>query len=160
MLEFERNTPVDASILAEFFARCGWQELEAGAKLEWALVASEEWVVCRLDGELIGFGRSCRLGPMRRVVFDVLVDSRFQGAGLRREIVRLLSENAGSLEEVSVFTEREAYPLRTLGSAQDDRGPARFREAPPGAYLGKRHPGSAHGAPRNIASREDRGASG
>lgn len=111
MLEFERNTPIETTVLAEFYARCGWQEVEAAAKLDWVLAGSEEWVICKLDGELIGFGRSCRLGPVKRVVFDVLVDSRFRGSGLRHEIVRLLSENAGSLEEVSVFTEMQAYPV-------------------------------------------------
>ena len=61
MLELERNRPDRNRDLAEFFTRCGWQEPDAGVKLEWALAASEEWVVCKLNGELIGFGRSCRL---------------------------------------------------------------------------------------------------
>lgn len=142
MLEFERNSPIETTILAEFFARCGWQEVEAGPKLEWALAASEEWVICKLDGELIGFGRSCRLGPVKRVVFDVLVDSRFQGSGLRREIVRLLSENAGSLEEVSVFTERQAYPLGSPSAPESDLKSGYLPEAPPGAYLGRNYTSS------------------
>lgn len=137
MLEFERNSPIETTLLADFFVRCGWQDVEAGPKLEWALAASEEWVVCRLDGELIGFGRSCRLGPVKRVVFDVLVDSRFQGDGLRREIVRLLSENAGSLEEVSVFTERQAYPLDFPPASEGDFRSGYLPEAPTGAYLGR-----------------------
>src|SRR5512139_3901434 len=120
MLEFERNTSLDMNVLGEFFARCGWQETDAEAKLAWVLAASEEWVVCKLDSELIGFGRSCRLGPMNRVVFDVLVDSRFRASSLRHEIVRLLSEHAGGLEEVSVFTEQNAHPLGALPPVKDD----------------------------------------
>jgi hypothetical protein len=137
MLEFERNSPIETTILAEFFARCGWEEFEAGTKLEWVLAASEEWVTCRLDGELIGFGRSCRLGPVQRVVCDVLVDTRFQGNGLRREIVRLLSENVGSLEEVSVFTERQAHPLGSLPASERELTSGHLPDAPPGAYLGR-----------------------
>ena len=144
MLEFERNTPIEASALAEFFARCGWRETEAATKLEWVLATAEEWVLCRLDGELIGFGRSCRLGPLARVVCDVVVDSRFRGTGLKHEIVRLLAENVGGLEEISVFDERHANPLRSTNATSDDLGSGGgFRPAPPGAYLGRhdRNPG-------------------
>ncbi|MFH0917379.1 MAG: GNAT family N-acetyltransferase [bacterium] len=149
MLEFERNSPIETAILAEFFARCGWKETEAGPKLDWALAGSEEWVICKLDGELIGFGRSCRLGPVKRVVFDVLVDSRFQGSGLRSEIVRLLSENAGSLEEVSVFTERQAHPHGFPPGSVSELSSGYLPEAPPGAYLGR----------KRIASTETPGGS-
>ena len=117
MFEVERNSPIESGTLSEFFARCGWEEPEAAAKLEWALAGSAEWVVCKLDGQLIGFGRSCRLGAVTRVVFDVLVDPRFRESGLGHEIVRLLSEHAGSFEDVSVFS---------------------APSAPPGAYLGRR----------------------
>jgi Acetyltransferase (GNAT) family len=116
MLELERNSPIETSALTEFFARCGWEEPEAGAKLEWALAASEEWIVCRLDGQLIGFGRSCRLAPAGRAVFDVLVDPRFKDTGLGGEIARLLSEDAGHFGHVSL----SGVPL-----------------APPNAYLGR-----------------------
>jgi RimJ/RimL family protein N-acetyltransferase len=124
MLELERNTPVEAGALTEFFARCGWEEPEGAAKLEWALAASEEWVVCRLDGQLIGFGRSYRIDSGKRVVFDVLVDPRFRGAGLGGEIVRLLTERGGDFKDASAF----AAPM-----------------APPGAYLGKSCPSSGGG---------------
>jgi hypothetical protein len=103
MLEVEKNTPVDAAVLTEFFARCGWQETRSAAELEWVLAASEEWVVARLEGQLIGFGRSCRLDALNRVVFDAMVDPRFAGSGLRAAIVRLLTQSAGRLERVSVF---------------------------------------------------------
>jgi hypothetical protein len=136
MLEFERNSPLETAALAEFFARCGWQEVEAGPKLEWVLATSEEWVTCRLDGQLIGFGRSCRLGLVQRVVFDVTVDSRFQGSGLRGEIVRLLSENVGSLEEVSVFSKQQAHPLESMPASGGDPRSRDLPEAPPGTYLG------------------------
>jgi hypothetical protein len=146
MLEFERNISLDTAVLSEFFARCGWQETEPEVKLHWVLAASEEWVVCRLDGELIGFGRSCRLGPMNRVVFDVLVDTRFRASGLRHEIVRLLSEHAGGLEQVSVFTEHEARPLGALPAVREDPDPGHLPVAPPGAYLGRRR-GSSEAKP-------------
>jgi len=137
MLEFERNSPIETGVLAEFFARCGWQESEAPAKIEWVLAGSEEWVTCKLDGELVGFGRSSRLGPVKRVVFDVLVDTRLEHSGLRREIVRLLVEHAGSLEEVSIFSERRAsVGAPPLMPSDDFRGP-RIPQAPPDAYLGQ-----------------------
>jgi GNAT superfamily N-acetyltransferase len=138
MIELERNNPVDPGALSEFFARCGWEEPDATAKLEWALAASDEWIVCRLDGQMIGFGRSCRLSPVRRVVFDLVVDPRFKGTGLRAEIARLLTENAGGLEEVSVFAERWAAPLGYLPVAGDDAAPGHPPVASPRVYLGKR----------------------
>jgi RimJ/RimL family protein N-acetyltransferase len=119
MLELERNSPIEAIVLSEFFARCGWEESDAATKLEWALAASDEWVVCRLDGQLIGFGRVCRLDPVKRVVFDVLVDPRFKETGLGREIVRLLTENAGSLGDIAVFKAPLASPGTYLGRSRD-----------------------------------------
>jgi RimJ/RimL family protein N-acetyltransferase len=119
MLELERNSPIEAGALSEFFARCGWQESDATTKLEWALAASDEWVVCRLDGQLIGFGRSCKLDPVKRVVFDVLVDPRFRETGLGREIVRLLTENSGRPEDVTVFKAPLACPGTYLGRSTD-----------------------------------------
>jgi len=103
MLEVEKNASIDAAALAEFFARCGWQQTGGAAKLEWALAASEEWVVARFEGQLVGFGRSCKLDALNRVVFDAMVDPRFAASGLRLEIVRLLTQSAGRLEKVSVF---------------------------------------------------------
>lgn len=141
MLEFERNPPVDTALLADLFARCGWAEEAADVKLAWALAASADWIVCRLDGELIGFGRSCRLGPVKRVVFDVLVDPRFDHILLRGQIVRLLAQNAGSLEEVSVFTERDPGrpAVRPAVAAELETtytGGPFIPSAPPGTYLG------------------------
>jgi hypothetical protein len=160
MLEFERNSSVDVAVLGEFFARCGWQEVDAEVKLEWVLAASIEWVVCKLDGDLIGFGRSCRLGPMNRVVFDVLVDTRFRASGLRHEIVRLLSENAGRLEEVSVFSEQEAYPLGFADPALDDPEPGSLPEAPPGAYLGRHQSSSIPTPSKDVDDSEGQGTQG
>jgi hypothetical protein len=137
MLELERNSPLATEALSEFFARCGWQERDAAAKLEWALAASEEWVVCKLDGQLIGFGRSCRLDPVKRVVFDVVVDPCYKDSGLRDAIVRLLTENAGGLEEVSVFSERLANPLGFPGVAGGEAESRSLPTAPATTYLGK-----------------------
>jgi hypothetical protein len=136
MLEFEFNSRVEMAALVEFFSRCGWDEDEAGAKLEWALAASDDWVVCKADGVMIGFGRSCSLGPVSRVVFDVLVDSRYQGRGLRSEIVRLLSTNAGALEEVSVFSDMDSFGADVPGGAQAASEPG-LPWATSGTYLGK-----------------------
>lgn len=138
MFEVERNSPIDTNVLSEFFTRCGWQESGGAVKLEWALATSEEWVACRLDGQLIGFGRSCRLDAINRVVFDAMVDPRFEDTGLRAEIVRLLTENAGGLEVVSVFTARHANPLASLAALEGEIEPGYFPLAPPEAYLGGR----------------------
>lgn len=143
MFELERNSPIETNDLTEFFARCGWREPEAAAKLEWALAASDEWVVCKLDGQLIGFGRSCRLDAVSRVVFDALVDPRFRFSGLRGEIVRLLAERAGSLERVTVFTEGLANPPSLAAALQEGAGLRGYPAAPPQAYLGKQ--GSSSG---------------
>ncbi len=138
MLELERNSPIDAGVLSEFFARCGWEEPDSAAKLEWALAASAEWVVCRLDGQVIGFGRSCRLSPIERVLFDLVVDPRFKASGLKGEIARLLTENAGGLEEVSVFDERRpAAPVRGPSVANEPES-GKTRWASSKSYLGKK----------------------
>ena len=100
MIELERNKPVDTEDLSEFFGRCGWDEPAGATKLEWALAASHEWVVCRLEGELVGFARSCRLGPFDRVVFDAVVDPRFTHTTLRAEMVAVLAVTAGRFERV------------------------------------------------------------
>ena len=138
MIEVERNNPVDAVTLGEFFARCGWEEPDAVVKLEWALAAADEWVVCRLDGEMIGFGRACRLSPVRRVVFDLVVDPRFRGTGLQAGMARLLAEGAGDLEEVSVFSATWAAPAGYLPVTKDDTRPGGPATVSPEVYLGKR----------------------
>ena len=130
MLEIERNPPIEPGVLSEFFARCGWQDAEAPAKLGWVLAASEEWVVCRLDGELIGFGRSCRLDPVKRMVFDVLVDPRFTETGLGAAIERLLTEHAAGFEDVVLFSTPPAAPEAYLGKPRAAEPPARRRPRP------------------------------
>ena len=139
MLEFELNVPVDSALLEELFARAGWHESEAAVKLGWIIAASEEWVTCRMGGELIGFGRSCRFGPVRRVLFDVIVDKPYQGQGVDREIIKILATSAGSLEEVTVFSERAAFPL-SFNAPESVEASFRTRRipiAPAGAYLGR-----------------------
>jgi len=144
MVEFEFNSHIDTSALVEFFARCGWDDLEAGVKLEWALATSEDWVACRLDGELIGFGRSYRLDAFRRMVFDVLVDTRYRGGSLREQIVAILSAGAGGLEEVSVFVQADPVPAAAMAVVAHNQGAesllGAIPEAPLGAYLGRRPP--------------------
>ena len=150
MVEFEFNSRVDTPSLVEFFARCGWEDLEAGLKLEWALASSEDWVLCRVDGELVGFGRSCRLDAVKRVVFDVLVDIRYRGGGLRDQIVALLSAGAGRLEEVSVFSQLDIFPPVGVAAPGGEEAfgpiPEGIPEAPAGAYLGKKKHSAAHAA--------------
>ena len=145
MVEFEFNRPVDVASLTAFFARCGWEDPAAHVKLEWALAASADWVVCRLDGELIGFGRTCRLDPMRRVVFDVVVDSRYKEGALRGEIVRLLSAYAGRLEEVSVFSETNPFELPPPAGLALTPTWLAAAKPPADAYLGKRKIGKSGG---------------
>jgi hypothetical protein len=138
MVEFEFNSTIETNVLVEFFARCGWEDADAGTKLEWALAASNQWVLCRLDGQVIGFGRSCRLNAVTSVVFDVLVDVNFRGGGLEEEIVRLLSTDVGSLQEVSVFSQFDPFSRMqqaAVGWAVADLGA--IPDAPVGAYLGR-----------------------
>lgn len=139
MLEFELNVPVDSALLEALFARAGWRESEAAVKLGWIIAASEEWVTCRIDGELIGFGRSCRFGPARRVLFDVIVDKPYQGQGVDREIIKILTKSAGRLEEVTVFSERAAFPLlfNAPEGIEESFRTRRVPLAPAGAYLGR-----------------------
>jgi len=136
MFEVKKNDSLDAAQLAELFARCGWQEEDAERKLEWTLAASEEWVVCRFQGELIGFGRSCKLGPLRRVLFDVVVDPRFNGAVVKAEILRSLTQELSSFEEVSVFTGPLPQPARIIPDFERIEPRIRVPSAPSDAYLG------------------------
>jgi hypothetical protein len=115
MIEFERNSPIETTVLSEFFARCGWEEPEAATKLEWALASSDEWIVCRLEGQLVGFGRACRLGGVERVVFDVLVDPRFRGTALGGAIVRLLTERKRDAARPPALSIPPAGPDTYLG---------------------------------------------
>lgn len=141
MVEFEFNNPVDTADLTEFFARCGWEEVDAGVKLEWALASSEDWVVCREEGQLVGFGRSYRLNPLKRMVFDVVVDVRFRQGGLKERIIGLLSAGAGRMEDVTVFSAGwSSSPGRGAAGEREVGGPAEIPEAPTGAYLGKQAP--------------------
>lgn len=116
MLEVERNPIIEPSVFTEFLARCGWEDPEAAAKLDWVLAASEYWVVCKVDGEMIGFGRTASARDYPGAFASVLVDPRFTETGLRGAIAYLLAEHAASLSFTS---------------------PAWLPAAPPGAYLGK-----------------------
>ena len=117
MLKVERNSHVEPTMFAEFLARCGWEDPEAAAKLGWLLAGSEDWVVCKVDGEMIGFGRTTPThGPPGSSV-SVLVDPRFSETGLQGAITYLLAERTASL----AFAPPRSLPV-----------------APPSAYLGKR----------------------
>ncbi len=144
MIELEHNKPVDPHDLSQFFKRCGWEEPASATKLEWALAASEEWVVCRLEGEVVGFARSCRLGPLDRVVFDAVVDPRFTYSTLRAEIVALLAMSARRFERVVVFGPRYVHALAPPSTA-DTFGPLYAPPASAEMYLGR--PGSTASDP-------------
>jgi hypothetical protein len=116
MLEVERNPPIEPAALAEFLARCGWEDSQAAAKLEWVLRGSVEWVACRLDGELVGFGRTARSRRAGHAVLSVLVDPRFAETLLGAALVRMLAKH--SMGPVAAVAFSVPY-------------------APPDAYLGK-----------------------
>ena len=136
MLEVERNQPVDMHALTEFFARFGWEEPAAATKLEWAMAAADQWVVCKLDGDLVGFGRSCRLSPLHRVVFDVLVDPRFNASLLRAEIIRLLVSSARGFERVLIFGSMAKPAIQAPPSALHLFGPLYVPAVSADTYLG------------------------
>jgi hypothetical protein len=96
--EFQHNEELDIAALADFFMRVGWEEREQATKVEWAIVSSDDWVVCMLEGELVGFGRTFSLDPRRKIMFDVVVDERFTDLGLAEEIMRRLAEAVPSAE--------------------------------------------------------------
>lgn len=133
MFEFEHNADVDAAALAEFFVRVGWEEKEAEPKVEWAIAASDDWVSCLLEGEIVGFGRTFRLDPQRKIMFDVVVDERFRALGLAEEIMRRLAE-AVPTAEFQVFRREPGD-----GSERRSWAEARYEapEAPPDAYTGR-----------------------
>ena len=115
-MEVERNTPIEPSVFTEFLARCGWEDPQAAAKLDWLLAASEHWVVCKVDGEMVGFGRTTPAHESPGVSMSVLVDPRFADSGLEGAIAYLLVERTASLDFVP---------------------PAWLPAASPGTYLGK-----------------------
>jgi len=133
MLEFEHNPDVDTVALAEFFVSVGWEESEAAPKLEWALAASDDWISCLLEGEIVGFGRTFRLDPHRKVMFDVVVDERFRALGLAEEIMRRLAEVVPAAE-FQVFRRGSEAELGPHSWAE-----ARYRvpNAPADAYTGR-----------------------
>ncbi len=134
MLDFQHNEKLDPAALAEFFVRVGWEETESTSKIEWAIASSDDWIVCRLEGELIGFGRTVSLDPRRKVMFDVVVDERFRGLGLHEEIMRRLAETLPAAE----------FQLFTSGGDGYTRGGGSWAEvgyeapeASPGTYTGR-----------------------
>jgi hypothetical protein len=134
MFEYQHNSSVDSTALAELFARSGWLESDPGRKLEWMVAGSEDWVTCTVDGELVGFGRTFRLDATRKVVFDVVVDERFEGLGLDDEIIRMLAEDdlGGSVE---IFRQEDAERAMRASVRADDVN-YWAPEAPRSAYLG------------------------
>jgi hypothetical protein len=134
MFEYEQHNPVDSGALAELFSRVGWDESDPSDKLDWMVANSEDWVTCRVDGELIGFGRTFRLSPGRTVLFDLVVDERFYGFGVDEEIVRRLSRGFLGAAQIEVFRQDPAEltgPGEPLGRL-DYWVPL----APPETYLG------------------------
>lgn len=154
MVEVEFNMPVDVAALARFFARCGWTDPTAEAGLEWALANSEDWVTCMADGEMVGFGRTCRFMSAQRVVFDVLVDDRYEDSPLRGEIVRLLTANVSCLEDVVVFTGGCPSLLSTSGTGDTVPMSRGIDDAPADAYLGAAHPSGVRTAGQSTERME------
>ena len=134
MFEFAYNEPLETAALAELFSRLGWDEEDSVPKLEWAMRASEEWVTCRVEGELVGFGRTFRLDSMHKLVFDVVVDQRFEDFGVADEIVRRLALGGSDLQEVAVFRQDDMVGSGVISVRRSVRVHA--PEAPPDAYLG------------------------
>lgn len=134
MFEFARNEPVEASALADLFGRIGWREEQPAVKLEWAMRASEDWVTCRVEGELVGFGRTYRLDAVHKLVFDVVVDERFAEYGVADEIVRRLALGGDDLQEVAIYRHEDVLGTGMISVRRSLRVDA--PEAPPGAYLG------------------------
>lgn len=134
MFEFAYNEPLETTALADLFTRMGWEEEDSADKLEWAIRSSEDWVTCRVEGELVGFGRTFRLDATHKLVFDVVVDERFEAYGVADEIVRRLALGGSGLQRVDVFRQEDV----TGSGVVSVRVPFRLDapEAPPGAYLG------------------------
>ena len=126
--EYAQDAPVDVDALAGLFERVGWCDADSCSKLEWAMAASERWVTCEVEGELVGFGRLYKVDALIKLVFDVVVDQRFQGFGVDTEIVRMLAGDVIGMHDVQIF---RTEAVRAAGIEGYD-----VPEAPPGAYLG------------------------
>jgi hypothetical protein len=126
--EYAEDAPVDVVALAALFERGGWCDADSCATLEWAIAASERWITCEVEGELVGFGRLYKVDALVKLVFDVVVDDRFQGLGVESQIVRMLADDATGMHDVQVF---RAEPVRPAGIEGYD-----VPDASPGTYLG------------------------
>lgn len=133
MLEFEQNEELDPAALAEFFVRQGWKEPDGASRIEWVIEASDDWVVCWLEGEMVGFGRTFQLDPRRKIMFDVLVDERFRALGLVEEIMRRLTQGVSDLTEFQVFRREQQTPWPFPGAAGLGYGAP---DASPDTYTG------------------------
>lgn len=131
MFEYQHNVPVDIGKLAELFSKKGWSEDDPTTKLEWAVASSEDWVTCTAEDELVGFGRTFRLDPGTRLVFDVVVDDRYAGLGVDEEIIRLLV-STGESGRIALF--RQGFDEDLLGEQTVVDYPA--PDVPPGSYTG------------------------
>jgi hypothetical protein len=132
MFSFAQHEPLDPAELADFFTRSGWSAPQATLAAEWAIAAAEDWVTCTVDGELVGFGRTCLLDGYHRLAFDLVVDECFRGFGVDLEILRRL---AGSAEggELTVF---RSSPYSQVSAGHSSAAAYHVPDAPPGAYLG------------------------
>jgi hypothetical protein len=129
MFEYTQDAAIDVDVLAGLFQRVGWSDADSSCKLEWAMAASERWITCEVEGELIGFGRLYKVDSLVKLVFDVVVDERFQDFGVDAEIVRMLA--AG---EVTGMHELQVFRTPVVGAAGVEGYDV--PEAPPGTYLG------------------------
>ena len=129
MVAFTHNAPLDLDVLTDLFSRSGWSVDEPERAVEWAVAASDSWIACVVDEELVAFGRTCRLDELRSLACDVVVDERYRGLGLEEEIIRRL---AGETEGDVLVLFPGLLPERGRRSFSSYQLP----EAPPGTYVG------------------------
>lgn len=94
-----------------------WARNRSLADLEIAIANSNPVVTVWNDRDLIGFARATSDGVYRATIWDVVIDPRYQGAGLGRKLVEtvLMHPHLNRVEKVYLMTTNQQKFYEKIG---------------------------------------------
>lgn len=103
-ITIDTDTPPAADELLHLFGQVDWAKDRSLADIQQCIDGMDVFAVARKDGTLVGFGRAVSDGVFRALIEDVIVDTTCRRQGIGRMIMKSLTKQLSSVEEVFLNT--------------------------------------------------------
>ena len=122
-VEYQLNGEASIAELMSLLAETSWAGARDPKGIAEMLKHTHLWVIARVGGQLVGFGRAIGDGVYRALIEDVIVAERFRLHGIGSALLERLLGELSPCEKIQLDCEPTLRPFYEKAGFREDRQP-------------------------------------